>query len=519
MHRFHTARRVMAAALLGGLLGAAPALHAAPPPEAATCVGCHGADGLGNAAAGYPRLAALPAPYLAAQLRHYGKGTRNNPIMSAMAKPLTAAQITAVAAYYAGLPAGTPPEAPTPAPDAQALAVGERLALRGDWNAGIPACTRCHGPGAAGVGADFPALVGQPAAYLEAQIKAWKDGSRRGDPQGLMRTVALRLSDAQTQAVAQWLATQPLAPGAAASAMVDAPPPVGAASRAAAPAASGTRARLNAAAGTGARFTPPPESAIPDDDFGKMVRLGRNIVLDTPTYAKAFVGNTLSCANCHLDAGRMAGSAPLWAAYVSYPAYRAKNHKVNTFAERLQGCFTFSQNGSAPPLGSETLVALEAYAFWLSKGLPVDEKVAGRGYPELPKPARAPDYARGQAVYAAKCALCHGADGQGQLTHGATVFPPLWGPQSFNWGAGMASYKNAAAFIRANMPYGMSYSLSPQEAWDVAYFMNAHERPQDPRWLGSVAATRAKFHNTPFSLYGTAVKGTRLGDTGAPLAR
>ncbi len=278
------------------------------------------------------------------------------------------------------------------------------------------------------------------------------------------------------------------------------------------------KSEINAAVGTGATFTPPPESAIPEDEFGRMVKLGRDIVLDTPRYAKEYVGNTLSCTNCHLDAGRMAGSAPLWAAFVSYPAYRSKNDKVNTYQERLQGCFMYSHNGKAPPLGSEVLVALESYSYWLAKGLPVGEKVAGRGYPAIPEAQQPPDFKRGQKVFEAKCAICHGAHGEGQYVDGATVFPPLWGDNAFNWGAGMGRYDNAARFIYANMPYGMSYSLTPQEAWDVAYFMDAHERPQDPRWQGSVAKTRARFHDTPFSLYGTRVNGRLLGDTGAPKA-
>jgi thiosulfate dehydrogenase len=276
------------------------------------------------------------------------------------------------------------------------------------------------------------------------------------------------------------------------------------------------RSEINPAVGTGAKFQPPPESAIPNDDFGKAVKLGRDIFLDTPKYAGKYIGNTLSCVNCHTDAGRMAGSAPMWAAYVSYPAYRGKNKKVNTFEERLQGCFHFSENGKPPPLGSKTLVALEAYAYWLSKGLPTDEPVAGRGYPKLAAAPIAPDYVRGKAVYEAKCAICHNANGEGQYVDGKTVFPPLWGANSFNWGAGMGSIKNAAEFIHANMPYSQSYSLTPQEAWDVAYYMNAQERPQDPRWLGSVAATRTKFHDSKFSLYGQTINGKVLGDSGPP---
>jgi thiosulfate dehydrogenase len=276
------------------------------------------------------------------------------------------------------------------------------------------------------------------------------------------------------------------------------------------------QAALNASAHTGAAFQPPSEADIPAGPFGDAIRLGRDIMLDTPKHAAGFVGNNLSCANCHLDAGRMAGSAPLWAAYVNYPAYRAKNGKINTYQERLQGCFRFSMNGSAPPLGDPVLVALEVYSFWLATGLPVNKEVAGRGYPKLEKPAQTPDFTRGQALYTLRCSLCHGANGEGQRAAGRVVFPPLWGEQSYNWGAGMASINNAAQFIYANMPYGMSYSLTPQEAWDVAYFMNAHERPQDPRWLGRVEATRAKFHDSAISLYGQQINGTVLGNTGAP---
>lgn len=272
----------------------------------------------------------------------------------------------------------------------------------------------------------------------------------------------------------------------------------------------------NATANTGATFQPPKEDDIPNTPFGDAIRMGRDIMLDTPKHAARFVGNNLSCANCHLDAGRMAGSAPLWAAYVNFPAYRAKNDTINTYQQRLQGCFRFSMNGSAPPLGDPVLVALEAYSFWLATGLPVNKEVAGRGYPKLDKPAQAPDYVRGQTVYTARCALCHGANGAGQNASGHVIFPALWGDGSYNWGAGMGSIDSAAQFIHANMPYGMSYSLTAQEAWDVAYFMNAHERPQDPRWLGSVEATRAKFHDSAFSLYGQTINGKTLGNSGAP---
>lgn len=259
-------------------------------------------------------------------------------------------------------------------------------------------------------------------------------------------------------------------------------------------------------------FRPPPESAIPHNAFGAMVRQGESIFTHTRAHAAAYVGNGLNCSNCHLDAGRRANAAPLWAAWGMYPAYRRKNGHVNTYAERLQGCFRYSMNGKAPPADDPVIVALEAYSYWLARGAPTGVNLPGRGYPKTDfKPPQPPDFARGRKVFASHCALCHGANGQGQKVAGDYVFPPLWGPQSFNWGAGMHQLDNAAAFIKSNMPLGRGGSLSDQQAWDVAMFMDAHERPQDPRYQGSVSVTRKRYHDTPMSLYGTTVNGHLLG--------
>ena len=258
-------------------------------------------------------------------------------------------------------------------------------------------------------------------------------------------------------------------------------------------------------------FTPPAFADIPEGPFGDIVRRGYDIFTDTPTHAPEFAGNSLSCGNCHLDAGRLADSAPLWGAYVRYPAYRGKTGQVNNYTERLQGCFIYSMDGKAPPAGDEVLVALETYSYWMAQGAPVGAQLPGAGYPKDFSPPQPPDYARGEAVFAESCALCHGADGQGQRVAGRQVFPPLWGPQSYNWGAGMHQLDNAAGFIKANMPLGRRNSLSDQQAWDVAMYMNAQERPQDPRYTGNLAETRRQFHDDPNSLYGLEVDGRVLG--------
>ena len=228
-------------------------------------------------------------------------------------------------------------------------------------------------------------------------------------------------------------------------------------------------------------FTPPAESAIPDSPLGTMIRFGRDVFTDTQRYAKPYVGNALNCVDCHLDAGRQANAAPLWAAYVAYPAFMTKNRQVDTFEHRLEMCFRFSMNGRMPPADSAVVVGLVSYAYWLATGAPVGAQLSGRGYPPVAEPALPPDAKRGAGVYREHCAACHGTAGQGTRSRSSYAFPPLWGPGAYNAGAGMRRVPTAAAFIKANMPPGQGGTLTDQQAWDVAAYVNAQPRPQDPR--------------------------------------
>ena len=263
-------------------------------------------------------------------------------------------------------------------------------------------------------------------------------------------------------------------------------------------------------------FIPPSAADAPDDPLGEAIRLGEKLMTNTATHAPQYVGNGLVCSNCHLDAGRKAGAAPLWAAFVNFPAFRAKNGEINTFQKRVQDCFVYSLNGAPPPLGSRELIAIESYAAFMARGLPSGMSPAGRGFPAISAPPLAPDDRRGGTVYAEHCSACHGPVGAGQTIAGGPSYPPLWGARSYNWGAGMARIDKAAAFIRANMPQGAEGTLTVQEAWDVAHFIDGKSRPQDPRFAISPTTTRARHHDTPFSRYGTVVGGLILGDTATP---
>ncbi|PZX12800.1 thiosulfate dehydrogenase [Palleronia aestuarii] len=268
-------------------------------------------------------------------------------------------------------------------------------------------------------------------------------------------------------------------------------------------------------------FQPPDPSSIPDDEFGQSVRRGREIFLNPAANATEYVGNSLACANCHLDAGRLANAAPMWAAAGEYPAWRGKNKMINTMEDRVNGCFTYSMNaqaspsGAAPPKGHQIYKDLESYFYWLATGAPLNVELPGRGYPTPDMPEAGYDRERGREVFAARCSVCHGETGQGrQDINGRYVFPPLWGSDAYNWGAGMHRVNTAAGFIYANMPLGLPYSLSPQEAWDVAAWINSQERPADPRQSQgglTVAEAQERFHSDDPGFYGAEVDGTVLG--------
>lgn len=458
------------------------------------CATCHGAHGEGGADGLYPRLAGLPAAYLRRELGLFRDGERASPLMAPMVKGLSDADIAAVADYFSVQAA---PFAPPPQADAAQLERGRGLVTVGAWESGVAPCRDCHGPSLQGVGS-LPGLAGQWQQYLAAQLEAYRTGTRSSDPLGLMRRVARGLSEGDVQAVAAYIAN--LRPGAI-------PEP-------ARPAKAQPYTPTPQSADT---FVPPPDAAIPDGPFGDLVRLGQSIFQDTPRYAPGFVGNPLSCRNCHLNRGRAPDSAPMWAAYVHYPEYRRKDDLVNTLQARIQGCFRYSHNGTAPPADDQVLTALVSYFYWMAAGLPVGIKPKVASYPPLADPVSPPSRERGAAVYAASCALCHGADGQGAGAGGQTVFPPLWGPQSFNWGAGMHQLDKAAAFIQRNMPLAAGGTLTDQQAWDVAAYMNSQPRPQDPRFTGDVETTRERYHRGhEYDFYGREVDGHILGAPDAP---
>lgn len=231
-----------------------------------------------------------------------------------------------------------------------------------------------------------------------------------------------------------------------------------------------------------AYHAPPDDALIPRDKYGDEVRLGKKIFTETWKYARRYTGNQLACSNCHLDAGRRANAGPMWAAFGMYPAYRRKNDRTSTLEERIQECFWFSMNGFKPTVDAPEVRALVAYTHFLARGAPIGVDLPGRGFPQIVNTGHDPNPTRGGAVYREKCASCHGDNGAGvKQTGGGNTFPALWGLGAYNKGAGMARVELLAGFTKANMPPGGEWSLSDQEALDVASYINLQLRPWDPR--------------------------------------
>lgn len=182
------------------------------------CAGCHGARGEGASPA-VPRLAGAGQAYLRRQLDAFADGSRKSAVMQPLAQKLSPQERAAVAAYYSAVPP------PFRAQDPSSVAPDDRgawLATRGRWRDRVPGCAQCHGPGGSGVGASFPPLAGLPAAYILAQLQAFKAGTRPAGPLGLMQVVARRLSEADMEAVSSYYAA--LGTAAPAQAAVSPPP-------------------------------------------------------------------------------------------------------------------------------------------------------------------------------------------------------------------------------------------------------------------------------------------------------
>jgi thiosulfate dehydrogenase len=214
------------------------------------------------------------------------------------------------------------------------------------------------------------------------------------------------------------------------------------------------------------------DSEIPEGPLGASVRRGLALLDGTADSLPEYAPSNLRCTSCHLDRGLRPDAAPLAGVLARFPRYMDRSGAVVSIEDRVNYCFTRSLAGSALPVRSREMGDIVAYLAFISRGVPVGAHVAGEGMPTMR--ALTADSSRGAGVYASACARCHGSSG------GGAVAPALWGQRSYSVGASMARVERAASFIRHNMPYDRPRTLTDQQAYDVAAFVNAQARPDSP---------------------------------------
>jgi thiosulfate dehydrogenase len=242
-----------------------------------------------------------------------------------------------------------------------------------------------------------------------------------------------------------------------------------------------------AAQSTAAVYDP---RALPSGPLGASIALGRAVIMDTHKTVPGDVVADMSCGACHLGGGTVARGGTFVGTYAHFPQWNKRSKRVITLQDRIAECFLYSMNGKPPPYSSKEMIGVVAYIEYLSRNVPTGAPPDKSAAFIVPLPSGPPDIARGKALYAQKCVMCHQANGAG--IQGA--FPPLWGSTSFNNGAGMAHINRMTGFVHFNMPQNAPGTLSVQEAYDIAGWVLTHPRPKfDPSRLVSQPSEPAKF--------------------------
>ncbi|WP_394756753.1 c-type cytochrome [Rhodoferax sp.] len=391
----------------------------------------------------------------------------------------TDADLTAIATYLKSLPPGEHdlPMPAAPVRVAAATVPANLFTTRGGLGY-VQFCVDCHRQDGAGVKGIFPAMqrnptitASDPATLMHITLTGWKTAETVAHPRVYTMPAFARLSDQELAEILSFMRTS----------WGNNAEPVAASQ------VTKMRAQLDPKTTDSSTFeTPRLANMLVGPNAGQLVR-GMRLHLETKALLPQNVGNALNCTSCHLNAGTVADGSPFVGVSAFFPSYAPRAGRVITLEDRINGCFRRSMNGKPLPVDSADMKAMVAYFDWMKKETKPQDKVAGRGVGKVDMAIK-PNLENGKQVYATQCAVCHGKDGEGlKQADGSFIYPPLWGDDSFNIGAGMARTYTAAAFVKRNMPIGFHEKfplgqggLSDQESVDVAEYFTHQPRPDYP---------------------------------------
>ncbi len=234
-------------------------------------------------------------------------------------------------------------------------------------------------------------------------------------------------------------------------------------------------------------WKPADINLITDVSLKKQVEYGRELITHTAKYlgpngSVKKITNGMNCNNCHLDAGTKAWGNNYGSVYSMYPKMRARSGQVENLYKRISDCMERSLNGQTLKEDSKEIKAMIAYIEYIGKDVPKGEEATAAGIYNLEFLPRAADTIEGKKLYNKMCVRCHQANGQGTMDQEKIeyVYPPLWGDNSYNQGAGLYRISRFAGYIKYNMPQGATYDkpqLSNEQAWDIAAYVATQPRP------------------------------------------
>lgn len=265
-----------------------------------------------------------------------------------------------------------------------------------------------------------------------------------------------------------------------------------------------------------AGWDPPKLAAIPANEQGDLIRYGHQLLTRTQAYlgpgakkqALMYTRSNQACANCHQEGGTKMFGIPWMGVTQRYPQFSSRSNNEVTLEGRVDDCMERSMNGGRGlPHDSREMKAILSYFSWLSTDL--KPELVGLLKVKLTDLERAADPKEGGKLYREYCQACHGADGAGYRAHssasdGVFVTPPVWGPGSFNSGAGMHRLLMTAAFIKGNMPLGTPSDrpvLTDEQAYDIAAYINSSERPEQPNLAQDWPDVTKKPEDCPYPPY------------------